>query len=260
MLGTDTPQPTLVFNSTVFPALSILDSDERRSARAPLGRQAHDSESPATTARSATSSRVRARSPSRATGSYAFVADTDSEDLLVVDATAAIRGDDRSPAAGSPARRASSGSRTRSTSRSGTPRTSSRSRCRRGERRASRSPRTAPPFKTLASDPMPANLRLGQQLFFSANSDDVPDHPEPLGGVRELPRRRAERRGDVALRARAARHADQRRRDARHRVPLPDGGSHAGPGLLEDDRRRAGGRLPARRQRSSRSSTRSPRS
>jgi len=31
-----------------------------------------------------------------------------------------------------------------------------------------------PAFATLAADPMPATLRLGQKLFFSANSDDVP--------------------------------------------------------------------------------------
>ena len=30
------------------------------------------------------------------------------------------------------------------------------------------------PFPTLAADPMPATLRLGQKLFYSANSDDVP--------------------------------------------------------------------------------------
>ena len=30
------------------------------------------------------------------------------------------------------------------------------------------------PFATLAADPMPATMRLGQKLFFSANSDDVP--------------------------------------------------------------------------------------
>ena len=30
------------------------------------------------------------------------------------------------------------------------------------------------PFATVAADPMPATLRLGQKLFFSANSDDVP--------------------------------------------------------------------------------------
>ena len=29
-------------------------------------------------------------------------------------------------------------------------------------------------FKSLAADPMPAGLRLGQKLFYSANSDDVP--------------------------------------------------------------------------------------
>jgi cytochrome c peroxidase len=30
------------------------------------------------------------------------------------------------------------------------------------------------PFPTLSADPMPATLRLGQKLFYSANSDDVP--------------------------------------------------------------------------------------
>jgi cytochrome c peroxidase len=31
-----------------------------------------------------------------------------------------------------------------------------------------------PAFATLSTDPMPANLRLGQLLFYSANSDDLP--------------------------------------------------------------------------------------
>ena len=56
----------------------------------------------------------------------------------------------------------------------------------------------------------PRTLRLGQHLFYSANSDEVPITTEPLGRVRELPHRGAQRRGHVALRAGPARHADER--------------------------------------------------
>ena len=127
MLGTDTPQPTLVFDNTVFPALSILDRRQRRPAGAPLGRgrQLEPGRQRRLRRRRLRSAR---RWPSRATGKYAFVVDTDSEDLLVVDATQRVEAADRAPAAGPPARGRRLVARTRSTSRSATPRTSSPSR------------------------------------------------------------------------------------------------------------------------------------
>ena len=57
--------------------------DPRRAPATQLARLSVQANIPATTARSATSSRARARSPSRTTDKYAFVVDTDSEDVLV---------------------------------------------------------------------------------------------------------------------------------------------------------------------------------
>ena len=193
-------------------------------------------------------------------GKYAFVADTDSEDLLVVDAVTARRGHARAAAAGSHAR----GGRLvrRRALRAGA---QHRGRRRVPGRRAATagvdaSRRTARRSRPCSTDPMPAELRLGQKLFYSANSDDVPAHAEPLGRVRHLPPRGPQRRRHVALRAGPARHADERGRHARHGLPLPHGRSVAGAGLLEDDRRRAGGRLRHHRaaRAAGRCSTRSP--
>jgi YVTN family beta-propeller protein len=170
MLGIDTPQPTLAFNSTVFPALSILDGAsgdqlERLSIQ-------DDSASPGDNgAFGDIVSGPRAVAFS-GDGNYAFVADTDSEDLLVVDANARTEATIVRPLPGHlpegvvwfqdevyvqerntedvVAFKVQEGSGGISVTQDGAP------------------------FKTLASDPMPAQLRLGQQLFFSADSDDEP--------------------------------------------------------------------------------------
>jgi hypothetical protein len=105
-------------------------------------------------------------------GKYVFVADSDSEDLLVVDAERRVEVTDVRPLPGHlpeglvwsngevyvqerntedvVAFRVSAGGGSVSLTQDGDP------------------------IPTLSSDPMPANLRLGQKLFFSADSDDVP--------------------------------------------------------------------------------------
>jgi YVTN family beta-propeller protein len=170
MLGTDTPQPTLAFNSTVFPALSILDGAngdqlERLSIQANSATPGDDG------AFGDIVSGPRAVAFS-GDGNYAFVADTDSEDLLVLDANTRAEVTIVRPLPGHlpegvvwfqnevyvqerntedvVAFKVQEGSGGITVTQDGAA------------------------FKTLASDPMPANLRLGQKLFFSADSDDVP--------------------------------------------------------------------------------------
>ncbi|MGA3124500.1 MAG: di-heme oxidoredictase family protein [Polyangiaceae bacterium] len=167
MLGTDTPQPTLVFNNAVFPALSILDSPSGTEL-ARLSVQADDGDAGAF---GDIVSGPRALTFSD-DGQYAFVVDADSEDLLVVDATQRIEATLVRPLPGHlpegvvwfhdevyvqerntedvVAFHVQEGSGAISVTQDGSS------------------------FPSLASDPMPASLRLGQKMFFSANSDDVP--------------------------------------------------------------------------------------
>jgi cytochrome c peroxidase len=105
-------------------------------------------------------------------GKYAFVADTDSEDLLVVDATQKIEATVVRPLPGHMPEgvvfaRGEVFVQERNTedvvlfkvseSASGVSLS-----------------QDGAAFKSLATDPMPATLRLGQKLFYSANSDDLP--------------------------------------------------------------------------------------
>jgi YVTN family beta-propeller protein len=170
MLGTDTPQPTLVFDSTVFPALSVLDG-KSGDQRARLSVQA-DSATPGDNgAFGDVVSGPRAMAFSD-DGKYVFVVDTDSEDLLVVDATQRIEAAIVRPLPGHlpegvlwvqdevyvqerntediVAFKVDESGGTISLLADGAS------------------------FPSLTTDPMPANLRLGQKLFYSANSDDVP--------------------------------------------------------------------------------------
>ena len=212
MLGIDTPQPALDFQRTVFPALSILDAGGR-AARAPLGA----GQPGRRRARSATSSRARTRSPSPTTASSRSSPTPTARTCWSSTPTRASR---RSWSARCPGHLPEGdrlGRTASSTCRSATPRTSPRSASTRTAAGVTVTPDGAP-FPTLAADPMPAQLRLGQKLFFSANSDDVPAHAEPLGRLRQLPPRGAQRRRHLEVRAGPARHADQRGRPARHRA------------------------------------------
>jgi YVTN family beta-propeller protein len=171
MLGTDTPQPTLAFDSTVFPSVSILDS----TTGDPLARLsvqgANDTNPGDDGAFGDVVSGPHAIAFS-GDGNYAFVVDTNSEDLLVIDANQRTEATIVRPLPGHMpegvvwvqdevyvqerntedvvAFKVQAGDAGVSLTQDGAS------------------------FKSLASDPMPANLRLGQHLFFSANSDEYP--------------------------------------------------------------------------------------
>jgi DNA-binding beta-propeller fold protein YncE len=172
LLGTDTAQPELDFETTVFPTLSVLRPD---GFRATLSNDALDIPG----ADGAFGDVVSGPHAIAFTGDgeLAFVVDTNSEDLLVVDANRGVQlalvrplpghmpegialspdeqlayidqrntGDvaivriDRAPADG----------------------------------RAIALEVDGPPIARLELDPMPATQRLGQHLFYSANSDEYP--------------------------------------------------------------------------------------
>jgi DNA-binding beta-propeller fold protein YncE len=166
MLGTDTPQPKLDFQSTVFPALSVLDAAGTQLARLSVSVNPGDG---GALGDIVSGPHAIAFSDD---GRLAFVVDTDSEDVLVIDAVNRVEASLVRPLPGHmpegvvwsdgelyvqernsediAAFRVDSGDGGISIVADGAP------------------------FKSLAVDPMPANLRLGQKLFYSANSDDVP--------------------------------------------------------------------------------------
>ena len=166
MLGIDTPQPELDFQSTVFPALSILGPTGTQLAR--LSVQANPGDGQAF---GDVVSGPHAITFS-ADGGLAFVADTDSEDVLIVDAAARVEAQIIRPLPGHMPEGIvwaageiyvqERNSEDVAAFKVGT-----------GATGITVTPDGAP-FATLAADPMPATLRLGQKLFFSANSDDVP--------------------------------------------------------------------------------------
>jgi cytochrome c peroxidase len=166
MLGIDTPQPALDFQSTVFPALSILGPTGTQVAR--LSVQANPGDGQAF---GDVVSGPHALTFS-ADGGLAFIADTNSEDVLVVDTAARVETQIIRPLPGHlpegivwaagviyvQERNSEDVAAFAVT---------------KGASGITITPDGAP-FATLAADPMPATLRLGQKLFFSANSDDVP--------------------------------------------------------------------------------------
>jgi len=169
MLGIDTPQPRLAFNMTVFPAVSLLDS-----SGAPLARltvQGSNATPGAGGAFGDVVSGPRALAFSD-DGKYAFIADADSEDLLVVDAQARVEAQIVRPLPGHlPEGVAVHGATVYVQERNTE------------DVAAFTFAETAtgvtiapdgPAFASLSADPMPPTLRLGQKLFFSANSDDLP--------------------------------------------------------------------------------------
>jgi YVTN family beta-propeller protein len=166
MLGIDTPQPALDFQRTVFPALSILGPTGTQLGR--LSVQANPGDGGAF-GDIVSGPRAIAFSDD---GGLAFVADTDSEDVLVVDATARVEAQLIRPLPGHlpegivwsagelyVQERNSEDLAVFKVARSGS---------------ALSITADGAPIATLSRDPMPATLRLGQKLFYSANSDDVP--------------------------------------------------------------------------------------
>jgi YVTN family beta-propeller protein len=166
MLGNDTPTPPLDFQRTVFPALSVLDrtgtQTQRLSVQATPGDGGQFGD---------VVSGPRAIAFS-GDGRFVFMVDTDSEDVLVVDAVNQIEVTVlRSLPGHTPEGIVWTNDELYVQERNTE------------DVVAFRVAETAtgvsvtpdgPSFKSLAVDPMPANLRLGQQLFYSANSDQLP--------------------------------------------------------------------------------------
>jgi cytochrome c peroxidase len=170
MLGTDTPQPTLAFDSTVFPALSILDGKSGD----PLARLSVQP-SNAVPGDGGAFGDVVSGPRSMAfsgDGKYAFVVDTDSEDLLVVDAVQRTEVTVVRPLPGHmPEGVVWSGNEVYVQERNTEDVVAFQVLEANGTATVIQD---GAAFKTLGTDPMPATLRLGQQLFYSADSDDVP--------------------------------------------------------------------------------------
>ena len=170
LLGTDVAQPALDFESTAFPALSLLGSDGAFMSR--LSTDAADVPG-IDGAFGDVVSGPRALAFTH-DGDYALVVNADSEDVMAVDANThsestllrplpghlpqgiVISADDRFAYIDE-----------RNTSDIAVVKLE---RTRAGLGLAA----DGAPIPTLASDPMPATLRLGQHLFYSANSDELP--------------------------------------------------------------------------------------
>jgi YVTN family beta-propeller protein len=166
MLGTDTSQPTLEFDNTVFPSLSLLDGSGAQLARLSVQANPGDGE-----AFGDVVSGPHALAFS-GDGTLAFVVDTDSEDVLIVDAAARVETQLVRPLPGHMPEGVVwvDGEiyvQERSSEDIAVFRISV------GDAGVS-ADADGQPFPSIASDPMPATLRLGQQLFYSANSDDLP--------------------------------------------------------------------------------------
>ncbi|HEY3817982.1 MAG TPA: di-heme oxidoredictase family protein [Polyangiaceae bacterium] len=167
MLGIDTPQPQLVFDNTVFPALSLFDTGGKTLARLTVSTEPGDGGVFGDVV-----SGPRAMTFS-ADGSLAFVADADSEDVLVVDAarrfeTALVR-----PLPGhQPEGLVASSDGHVYVDEANTLDIAVLTVDTSGA-----SPAVAvsgPPIVRTVQDPMPAAMRLGQHVFYSANSDQLP--------------------------------------------------------------------------------------
>ncbi len=166
MLGTDTAQPDLNFQETVFPSLSIFDPTGTQLARLSVQANPGDGE-----AFGDVVSGPHAMTFS-SDGSLAFVVDSDSEDLLVVDADARVEESLVRPLPGRmPEGIVWAGSDVYVQERNSEDIAAFRV----TEGASGVSIVTdGDPFPSLAVDPMPATLRLGQELYFSANSDAYP--------------------------------------------------------------------------------------
>jgi YVTN family beta-propeller protein len=166
MLGTDTAQPDLDFQETIFPALSIFDPTGTQLAR--LSVQANPGDGQAF-GDVVSGPHAIAFSPD---GNLAFVVDTDSEDVLVVDATQRVEVQLVRPLAGRmPEGIVWAGNEVYVQERNSEDIAAFQVTV--GAAGVSVNADGAP-FPSLVTDPMPANLRLGQELYFSANSDAYP--------------------------------------------------------------------------------------
>lgn len=165
MLGIDTPQPELDFQRTAFPALSILAGGSELARLSVLATPGDGG------AFGDVVSGPRALTFSD-DGTLAFVVDADSEDVAIVDADARVELAVIRPLPGHLPEGALwvDGElyvyerNTNDVAAFRVERTSS----------ALTLKMDGAPVPTLSTDPMPPDLRLGQRLFYSANSDDLP--------------------------------------------------------------------------------------
>jgi YVTN family beta-propeller protein len=169
LLGTDTGQPALGFASTVFPAVSIVRTGGR--FQATLSVDAQDvTGSDGAFADVVSGPHAVAFTPD---GAYALVLDSDSEDILAIDARIGGEAALLRPLPGHMLEGlalAPDGSVAYVDERNT------------GDVAVVRLDRTAglalavdgAAIPRFAADPMPARLRLGQHVFFSANSDELP--------------------------------------------------------------------------------------
>jgi len=166
MLGIDTPEPELDFQNTVFPAISLFDGEGH-----PLKRLSVEANPGDNGAFGDVVSGPRSMTFT-SDGRFAFVVDADSEDVLVIDATQRIETTLVRPLPGHLPEGAVLVNGELYVQERNTE-----------DVAAFKVQETAtgvtviadgPSFKSLTTDPMPAELRLGQKLFYSANSDDVP--------------------------------------------------------------------------------------
>jgi YVTN family beta-propeller protein len=166
LLGIDTAQPALDFERTVFPALSLLDGSGAHEVT--LSTDAQDV--PGVDGSFADVVSGPHAFAFTSDGGLALLVDTDSEDVLVVDATRRVEASLVRPLPGHmPEGIAISPDGTTAYV---------------DERNTADVAVLAitgttvavdgAPIARLASDPMPATLRLGQHLFYSANSDEYP--------------------------------------------------------------------------------------
>ncbi|HXN30857.1 MAG TPA: beta-propeller fold lactonase family protein [Polyangiaceae bacterium] len=172
MLGTDTLQPALAFNDTVFPALSILNGGGNPIAR--LSVQPDNAVPGSDGAFGDVVSGPRSMAFSD-DGKYAFVVDADSEDLLVVDAANRVEATVVRPLPGHlPEGVVVRGDEIYVQERNSEDVVAFKVQEGDGDGGPIAVTQDGAPFKSLSNDPMPATLRVGQKLFYSANSDDVP--------------------------------------------------------------------------------------
>ena len=167
MLGTDTPQPALVFDDTVFPALSLFDTSGDALARLTVSSTTADLVPvPGAFGDVVSGPRALAFSPD---GALAFVADADSEDVLVVDAVHRVELGLVRPLPGHEPDGLA-------VSRDGHVYVDERNTSDVAVLTydAGGAAVAGPAIPRLTQDPMPAAMRLGQHLFYSANSDELP--------------------------------------------------------------------------------------
>jgi DNA-binding beta-propeller fold protein YncE len=166
MLGTDTPQPDLDFRETVFPALTLLDDQGNQQARLSVQANPGDGESFGDVV---SGPHAIAFSPD---GALAFVVNADSEDVLVVDAERRVEAQLVRPLPGHlPEGVVWAGGDVFVQERGSEDIAAFR--VTRGDAGLSIAA-DGDAFPSLTVDPMPATLRLGQELYFSANSDRYP--------------------------------------------------------------------------------------